>query len=212
MLADVAGVQPAVRVDRLGGLLGLVAVARHELGPRTRTSPSSASFDLDPGQRLARRFRSGPARVGAGDRSPLVSDMPQTSTSSARSRGRTRAPRAAVGAAPTLTIDRLVQADRARGPAQNISASSIRDASAISAGTGLPACSRTTSRAPRDGVFLPLRSAPAARRSWPRARLASFPRPAAPRRRNSAALREVRHATRAGTGQVVMVPPCSSGR
>src|SRR5260370_11067752 len=46
---DVAGVQPALPVDRRGRELGILEVAPEDVGPRVRISPSSASATSMPG-------------------------------------------------------------------------------------------------------------------------------------------------------------------
>ena len=57
-LADVAGVQPAVGVDRLGGLLGQVAVAAHHDSAADQHLAVVGELDLDARRRRARPCRS----------------------------------------------------------------------------------------------------------------------------------------------------------
>src|SRR6202011_4373869 len=49
-LADVARVEPAVRVDRLGGLRGIVPVAEHDAVAAAQHLAVVAELDLDPGR------------------------------------------------------------------------------------------------------------------------------------------------------------------
>ena len=97
---DVAGVQPALGVDRLGRSSPARCDSRASpCGPRTRSSPSSAA-DLDPLGGPRRRCRCGRGGgIGAVPQQE-ISDMPQSSRM-----GRPRAPKyssssAAIGAAP----------------------------------------------------------------------------------------------------------------
>ena len=111
-LADVAGVQPAVGVDRLGGLLGLVAVAPPmTTSERISTSPSSASLISTPatgGPTVPILILSGGlTRAGAAG----LGHAPQLGRAACRWRGRTRSPRRGVGRRADVDRDDLVEAE-----------------------------------------------------------------------------------------------------
>ncbi len=102
-LGDVAGVQPAVGVERLGGLLRLVAVAEHhelaadeQLAVLGRASPRRRAM-------ADRPCRSSPAPGRLQVPKPQVSDIPHSSASSIPTAWKNSSTSTGVGAAPTLT-------------------------------------------------------------------------------------------------------------
>ena len=144
-LADVAGVQPAVGVERLGGLAragcGSRSSRRRE---RISSSPSSAELDLD-----ARRGRPDgadldPARAGCTAPAPQVSDMPHSSASGMPMAWKNTSTSRGVGAAPTLTAIDLVEAEHRAQPGEQLARRPRRRVAARSSGTGSPACSSST--------------------------------------------------------------------
>ena len=65
--ADVARVEPAVRVDRLGGLLRLVEVALHDVRSARQDLPVRRDAALDAGHDLPHRAEPPRGRAGEGD-------------------------------------------------------------------------------------------------------------------------------------------------
>ena len=169
-LADVAGVQPAVGVERLGGLVGHVAVAGHHDVGRARAA--------------RRRRRACSSTPGAGSPTvpilispggltapaPQVSDMPQISASGTPMAWKNTEHLARRRRRADVHRDRLVEPEHRPQPARTASPRPPRRSAASSSGTGSPACSSSTLRGGRLQPARGLRSA-----SSPCSRMASRP-------------------------------------
>ena len=110
-LADVAGVQPAVGVERLAGPLRVLVVAAHHQRAADQHLAVVGDPHLHAGERLADRAGAGVGRARRASRRWTARSSPSPRTSGTPSARKNSMISGSIGAAPLVAMPALVQSD-----------------------------------------------------------------------------------------------------